>query len=47
MQVEASVQAQGTTVAHDICHRLESSLVLVTGSNLVALGLGAVLSIRQ
>lgn len=47
MHLEASIQAKRTTVAHDICHRLESSLVLITGSDLVALGLGAVLPICE
>lgn len=47
MQVEASIQAKRTTVAHNIRHCLEGPLILIAGSNFVALGLWAVLAIRK
>lgn len=47
MQIEARVKPKRSTVADNVCHCLEGSLVGIAGSNLVALGMRAVFSVRQ
>lgn len=47
MQVETCIQAERTTVPHNVCHRLESTLILISSRDFVALGMRTVLSIGQ
>lgn len=47
MQVEARVEAKRTAVSDDVRHRLQRSLVLITGRDFVAVGVGAILPIGQ
>lgn len=47
MKFETSVQTKRTAMPHDVGHRLEGPLVLITGSDLVTLGLRTVLSISK